>query len=208
MIHLHNKYGDVVRVGPNVLSFAQPKAIKDIYGPGKVWEKVRIDSSLSIKHRHLNSCLSVQSGYYPVQAAVAKGEVAHTLFSSPDMSWHNSLKKSVSSSFTMSAVVDYEHLVDATIEVCLRELNRRFAGKPGSQGLIDLHTWMLYFSFDVIGDLTYGARHGFIESSSDIAGIIHYVKSFLNYGFIVCPSKAAMTLNMLILDTIRRAKCR
>ena len=40
MVHLHKKYGDIVRVGPNVLSFAQPQAIKDIYGPGKVWMKV------------------------------------------------------------------------------------------------------------------------------------------------------------------------
>lgn len=40
MVHLHEQYGDVVRVGPNVLSFAQPQAIKDIYGPGKVWAKV------------------------------------------------------------------------------------------------------------------------------------------------------------------------
>lgn len=55
MIHLHDEYGDVVRVGPNVLSFAQPEVIRDIYGPGKVWEKVRIATSFRIKHRHLNS---------------------------------------------------------------------------------------------------------------------------------------------------------
>ena len=104
--------------------------------------------------------------------------------------------------------MDYEHLVDSTIEVYLQELNRRFVDKAGTQGVIDLHTWLLYFSFDVIGELTYGARHGFIESSSDVAGIIHYVKTFLNYGFIVCPLKVAMKLNVLILDTIRWAKCR
>ena len=48
MIHLHDKFGDVVRVGPNVLSFAQPLAIKDIYGPGKVWEKVRSNPEFSL----------------------------------------------------------------------------------------------------------------------------------------------------------------
>lgn len=101
----------------------------------------------------------------------------------------------------------YEHLVDTTIEVYLKELSRRFANKPGNQGLIDLHTWLLYFSFDVIDDLTYGARHGFIESSSDIAGIIRYVKTFLNYGFVVRSSKPAVTSTVLILDTARWAKC-
>ena len=40
MIDVHEKYGDVVRMGPNVFSFAKPEAIKDIYGAGKAWDKV------------------------------------------------------------------------------------------------------------------------------------------------------------------------
>ena len=40
MIHLHDMYGDIVRMGPNVLSFRQPQAIQDIYGPGKHFKKV------------------------------------------------------------------------------------------------------------------------------------------------------------------------
>ena len=40
MMDLHEKYGDIVRVGPNVLSFGNPEAIKDIYGVGKAWNKV------------------------------------------------------------------------------------------------------------------------------------------------------------------------
>ena len=39
---LHDKYGDVVRIGPRALSFRDPRAIKDIFGAGKNWEKVRI----------------------------------------------------------------------------------------------------------------------------------------------------------------------
>lgn len=34
-IELHRKHGDVVRLGPNVLSFADPRAIKIIYGLNK-----------------------------------------------------------------------------------------------------------------------------------------------------------------------------
>lgn len=34
-LELHRKYGDVVRLGPRVLSFADPKAIKVIYGLNK-----------------------------------------------------------------------------------------------------------------------------------------------------------------------------
>lgn len=37
---LHEKHGDVVRLGPNALSFANPEAIKTIYGLGKPFQKV------------------------------------------------------------------------------------------------------------------------------------------------------------------------
>lgn len=45
MLYIHEKYGDVVRTAPNVLSFRQPQAIKDIYGAGKHYKKV--SSSIS-----------------------------------------------------------------------------------------------------------------------------------------------------------------
>ena len=41
MIDVHEKYGDTVRLGPNMISFAKPEAVKDIYGAGKAWDKVR-----------------------------------------------------------------------------------------------------------------------------------------------------------------------
>jgi hypothetical protein len=39
-IKLHKKHGDVVRLGPNSLSFADPKAVKTIYGLNKGFTKV------------------------------------------------------------------------------------------------------------------------------------------------------------------------
>lgn len=48
-IALHRKYGDIVRLGPNVLAFADPRAIKIIYGLNKGMTK---------------------SDFYPVQQAV------------------------------------------------------------------------------------------------------------------------------------------
>lgn len=39
-IHLHRKHGDIVRLGPKVLSFADPKAVKTIYGLNKGFVKV------------------------------------------------------------------------------------------------------------------------------------------------------------------------
>ena len=41
-IALHRKYGDIVRLGPRTLSFADPKATKVIYGLNKGFTKVGI----------------------------------------------------------------------------------------------------------------------------------------------------------------------
>lgn len=40
-VELHRKHGDVVRLGPNTLSFSDPAAIKTIYGLNKGFVKVR-----------------------------------------------------------------------------------------------------------------------------------------------------------------------
>jgi len=39
-IKLHQRHGDVVRLGPNVLAFANPSALKTIYGLNKGFTKV------------------------------------------------------------------------------------------------------------------------------------------------------------------------
>lgn len=40
-IKLHRQHGDIVRLGPNCLSFSDPAAIKSIYGLNKGFVKVR-----------------------------------------------------------------------------------------------------------------------------------------------------------------------
>ena len=37
---LHERFGDIVRIGPKALSFQNPQAIRDIFGAGKTWKKV------------------------------------------------------------------------------------------------------------------------------------------------------------------------
>lgn len=132
---------------------------------------------------------------------MGNGEVAHTLFSSPDQTWHNNLRRSIGASFTLNSAVKYEPLIENTISAFLRELDERFAGKQGRDGIVDFHTWLLYFAFDVMGDLTYSARHGFLEQGKDMFSIITYVKEFLSYGFIVGPTQFSFAV---LSSAIRR----
>jgi hypothetical protein len=71
---LHHRYGDIVRVAPNVLSFGNPAAISDIYGLNKGYTKVgRLDFT------QLSMLTSMQSGYYDVFATLNKGNIIYNL---------------------------------------------------------------------------------------------------------------------------------
>ena len=87
--------------------------------------------------------------------------------------------------FTQTAVLDYEPLIENTVGTFLREIEHRFAKNDGDKGSFDAYTWISYFTFDVMSELTYSKRHGFITRGEDIHGIISWVEKFLTYGNIV-----------------------
>ncbi|KAL7622225.1 hypothetical protein AAE478_007728 [Parahypoxylon ruwenzoriense] len=154
---LHAKYGDVVRLGPNSLSFADPKALKSIYGLNKGF---------------------VKSDFYVVQQSIVKGHTLASLFSTTDNAFHANFRRCVNSAFAMSALVQYEPFVDNTTKLFLKQTERLFAGNPDG---CDFTQWLQFYAFDVIGEITYSKRHGFVEKNEDIDGIVSYLGNLFLY---------------------------
>ncbi|KAG9776578.1 benzoate 4-monooxygenase cytochrome-like protein P450, partial [Aureobasidium melanogenum] len=171
-LKLHRQYGDIVRLGPNTLSFANPKALKTIYGLNKGFTK---------------------SGFYPVQQSVSKGKRLPSLFSTTDESYHANLRRSVNNAFSMSQLVQYEPAVTETVEVFLNQTDKLYA-KPGQ--VCDFAQWLQYFAFDVIGQITYSKRHGFVEKNEDIDGMVGYLGRLFSY---VAPVGQMPWLDLLFL---------
>lgn len=153
----HDTYGDVVRIAPNKLSFADPKVIPDILGPGKDFRK---------------------SGYYFVSAATAHGRAVPSMFSTLDKPYHDRIKRAVNSAFSVTSLVRYEPYVDDVISTWLDQIGCRFAdtGEP-----CNLATWMHFYSLDVIGKVVYGQQYGFLTSGADIDGMVESTQKMLNY---------------------------
>lgn len=126
-----------------------------------------------------------QSEFYSVAAGVNKGVAVQTLFSQTDEVYHDKLRRSLASAYSMSNVMQYEPFVDKTIEVFLEQMDHLFAGKEGPDGIVDLPQWMRAYSFDVIGELTYGERHGFLDSGGDVEGIVSSLRKAVAYGQMV-----------------------
>lgn len=171
-IKLHEKHGDIVRLGPNDLSFSNPAALKTIYGLNKGF---------------------IKSQFYPVQQAVANGHRLPSLFSSTDEAFHAQLRRSVNNAFSMSTLIQYEPFVDSTTELFLSQTDKLYA--QTGEGC-DFSRWLQFYAFDVIGEMTYSKRHGFLEENRDIDGIVKYLGSLFDY---VAPIGQIPILDLFLL---------
>ncbi|KAF2102472.1 cytochrome P450 [Rhizodiscina lignyota] len=163
LIDLHEKYGDIVRIAPNKLSFANPTAIKDMLGPGKDFRK---------------------SGFYYVSAATAKGRASPSLFSTLDKDYHDRIKRCVNQAFSTTSLVNYEPYVNHVITLFLEQMHARFANKPGSEGIFNLVRWLHFYALDVIGEVVYGKSYGFLESGTDVGNMAADTQDMLDYAYL------------------------
>jgi hypothetical protein len=85
----------------------------------------------------------------------------------------------------MSTLVQFEPFVDSTTTEFLKQLTQRYAEKRGSDGICDLGQWLQFYAFDVIGELTFSKRLGFVDRGVDVDNIISDNESALGYFAVV-----------------------
>ncbi|GAM36634.1 hypothetical protein TCE0_018f05870 [Talaromyces pinophilus] len=82
----------------------------------------------------------------------------------------------------MSTLTSYEPLVDRTILRLFQELDGRFK----NTGLTcPIFSWLQYYAFDVIGEITCGQAFGFLEKGQDVDGIIEALNNVMDYNAII-----------------------
>ncbi|GME58427.1 cytochrome p450 family protein [Neofusicoccum parvum] len=152
LIHLHEKYGEIVRVKPNKLSIASPEGFKVIYSAGHNFVKGEM--------------------YSPF-----KGKRPFDLFAEPNEQIHGQQRRLVSRAYTMDTMKSLEPYVDTTINVFLDKLE-----EIGSKGqTIDFAYLIQLFAFDVIGEVSFARRFGYIDAVSD-SGIFARIAAALSSG--------------------------
>lgn len=107
------------------------------------------------------------------------------MFNTTDEAYHTKLRRAVSNAFAMSTLVNFEPLVDSTTQAFLFQLSRRFADNAGNEGVCDLSSWLQYYAFDVIGELAFSKRLGFVDEGRDVDNIITNLEGFLEYSAVV-----------------------
>ena len=120
MIHeiknLHNRYGDVVRIAPDQLSYVNPDAIKDIY-------KRRAGQPENIKDPKMSS----MRGSKDVRATTSATSTKHAY-----------LRKLVSPMFSLGAISNFEPILLAEADRFIRYLE----DVCDVDGCIDICFWL------------------------------------------------------------------
>lgn len=98
----------------------------------------------------------------------------------------------------MTSLVQFEPLVDSTTIEFLKQLKQRYADRSGGTGIVDIGTWLQYYAFDVICELTYSKRMGFVERGQDVERIISSLEWLLDYAAVVSLDRSFATLKTYI----------
>lgn len=129
--HLHQKYGPVVRIGPNELSFVATSV--------ETWRTI-----YSRRPQEMPKFLG-GTGLHPPYNGVAGIEAS-------TQGAHARIRKAMSPAFSERALIDQEEFITSYIEKLLSIL-RRSDPKPAKHDFARLFNWM---AFDIIGDLALG----------------------------------------------------
>ncbi|GAW17174.1 hypothetical protein ANO14919_066260 [Xylariales sp. No.14919] len=175
----------LVRYGPNAVSVGSAAAVDTVY-------RMRGDP---LK----------KSDFYSVIPPMRKGVVLPSIFSTQNENLHRMLKRPIAAVYSMSNLVSFEPLVDRTIEVFRQELDRRFVR---SGEACDFGAWLQYFAFDVVGEITFSKRLGFLEEGHDVEGIMASIWNWFQYVAVVgqIPWLDLLWVKNTVVSRLRPAK--
>jgi cytochrome P450 len=135
----HEKYGSVVRISPNELSFVSAAAWNDIYGRSQGKPPLPRDKTF------FNEMLVDEK----------------TLTMANDQT-HSRLRRAMNPAFAPRALAEQEPILQKNVDLFLNQLQSR-----AERGLTtDLRLWYNYITFDLIGDLAFGESFGCLAAST------------------------------------------
>jgi cytochrome P450 len=139
---LHDKYGPIVRLASDELSFTDPQAWQDIYGQGphedafpkntKVWMRPHADGVDGI-------------------FSAGKGD-------------HSRMRRLLAHAFSEKALQAQEPLIQSYIDLKTRKLHQKAESSPNRIASVNICDWLNFTAFDIISDLSFGESFGCLES--------------------------------------------
>ncbi|KAI3316965.1 cytochrome P450 [Xylariaceae sp. AK1471] len=173
-VDLHRKYGPVIRIGPNEVSFSSPQVARNILSAGKRFYK---------------------TDFYSVFPPPENPDI----FTEIREEVHAMKKKVANVPYSMAAMRQLSPFIDDTIEFLVSRMtgfctdSTASSNKEGSFGIgdkkpqptLNLGDWLHYFAFDVLGEVAFGRSFGFLAAGVDKENAIRTIDNSQKYNGII-----------------------
>jgi cytochrome P450 len=174
-VDLHRKYGPVVRIGPNEVSFSSPQVARNILSAGKRFYK---------------------TDFYSVFPPPENPDI----FTEIREEVHAMKKKVANVPYSMAAMRQLSPFIDDTIEFLVSRMSGFCADLTGAspnkesslsagdkkpQPIVNLGDWLHYFAFDVLGEVAFGRSFGFLAAGVDKENAIRTIDNSQKYNGII-----------------------
>lgn len=154
-IELHRKYGPVVRIAPNEVSFASPRAALELFKTGKGFHK---------------------TDFYWVFPPPENPDI----FTEIREDVHAVKKRYATKPYSLGALRAHVPRIEDTGQLLIQKLDG-FVEKPRC----DLGEWLHFFAFDVLGEVAFSQKFGFLEAGVDVDNCIRTIDDSQVYNGIV-----------------------
>ncbi|KAI1746001.1 cytochrome P450 [Xylaria scruposa] len=136
----HRRYGKVVRIAPNELSFDTIQAHRDIYSTPSQKKKLFIKDP---------------TFYY-------NGDSVRVLFYELDPTEHAWQRKLLAAGFSTKAMRNQEYLVHRYVDLFVQKMKKLSAASHGAG--VNIAEVMLWLGFDIMAEITFSESFGAVES--------------------------------------------
>ncbi len=145
---LHERYGPVVRIGPNHLSYTDVRGWRDIYGQHRQQDQ---DHHGGARNENAKARL-----FYENQT-LERGVEPDTMLTA---GWdeHARVRRALAGGFSEAGVRGQESVIAGYVDLLVRQLSNR-----GGKDKVDLVRWYNWTTFDVVGDLVFAESFECLE---------------------------------------------
>ncbi|KAL1634869.1 hypothetical protein SLS58_010498 [Diplodia intermedia] len=157
---VHQQYGEVVRLGPNMLSYTSPDAWKDIYGH-RIGSKTKSNTKDAL---HYPPDLN---GRYSINALASDDD-------------HGRVRRIFSHAFSDRALKEQEPLIASFADHLVAHL-RKNAAATAAVVPLDLFKLLTCTTMDIMSDLSFGQPLGLLDAAEFtpwVAAIFSWIKLF------------------------------
>ncbi|GAB1312635.1 Pisatin demethylase [Madurella fahalii] len=157
---LHDEYGPVIRIGPNLIDLDYPELIKTLYSTDDRWRKTE---------------------FYHNNSIVVNGKIVYSIFSTTDPAEHARMQRPVAKYFSFGSVIAMEPLMDKALNDLCDQLERRFTNGRGNGQVCDLGDWIAFCAWDLITMITFSHPYGYMERGYDFDGTLSNLDKMIDY---------------------------